>query len=400
MPSLGSDMERATLIEWLVQPGETVKRGDVIAVVETDKGAIEIEVFNTGSMGTLLVELGADVEVGAPLAEIVDGREKVGDVASLRTAVRTQPTPAASPPVTPSAPASMPEPRAMLRASPAARRLAENQNINLSTVTGSGPAGAVVIADVEAVLAAGDATTAEAPVPLKGADPMSGMRRAIAAAMTRSKREIPHYYLSHAIDVQPLVDWLKAENAARAPADRLLVGALYIRAVALALRQFGEFNGFYEQDGFHASPEIHVGTAIAIRGGGLVAPALHNTDTLSVNELMTKLKDLTKRVRAGRFKGSELRDPTVTVSSLGDRGVDALFGVIYPPQVACIGFGTLTLQPRAHPDGRVDVRTTVVVSLAGDHRVSDGRRGALLLRAIANLLQVPGKLCTTNPQTQ
>lgn len=288
----------------------------------------------------------------------------------------------------------------MLRASPAARRLAENQNINLSTVTGSGPAGAVVIADVEAVLAAGDATTAEAPVPLKGADPMSGMRRAIAAAMTRSKREIPHYYLSHAIDVQPLVDWLKAENAARAPADRLLVGALYIRAVALALRQFGEFNGFYEQDGFHASSEIHVGTAIAIRGGGLVAPALHNTDTLSVNELMTKLKDLTKRVRAGRFKGSELRDPTVTVSSLGDRGVDALFGVIYPPQVACIGFGTLTLQPRAHPDGRVDVRTTVVVSLAGDHRVSDGRRGALLLRAIANLLQVPGKLCTTNPQTQ
>jgi pyruvate dehydrogenase E2 component (dihydrolipoamide acetyltransferase) len=218
------------------------------------------------------------------------------------------------------------------------------------------------------------------------------MRRAIGAAMARAKREIPHYYLSHTIDFEAAVNWLANENAGRVPAKRLLAIALLLKATALTLRKQTDFNGFFEDGDYRASEHVHVGVAIAIRGGGLVAPALHDTDTLSVDELMTKIKDLTQRVRAGRFRASELRDPTVTVTSLGERGVESVQGVIYPPQVACIGFGKIVDRPWTLADRSVVSRHTVLVSLAADHRVSDGRAGSRLLSTIGALLQDPDKL--------
>jgi pyruvate dehydrogenase E2 component (dihydrolipoamide acetyltransferase) len=272
--------------------------------------------------------------------------------------------------------------------SPAARRLAEAQGIDLSTVTGSGPAGAITYADVERSLG-----KAAAPPERKRAlwlDP-EAMRTAIAAAMARSKREIPHYYLEHQFDVTACEQWLSQKNAARPPDSRILFGALAIKAVALAARRFPGLNGFYRDSKFEASQAVHVGVAISIRGGGLAAPALHDADRLSVDDLMTRMRDLVQRTRAGRIRSSEIADPTITVSSLGERGVDALYGVIYPPQVAIVGFGKVVARPWV-VDGAIGPRSVVTTTLSGDHRVTDGHTGALFLAEIGKLLQEPDKL--------
>ena len=152
--------------------------------------------------------------------------------------------------------------------------------------------------------------------------------------MARSKREIPHYYLAHEIEMSACEDWLSRRNAERPPEERLLLGALLVKAVALAARKFPAFNGFYRDGKFEAAPSVHIGTAIAIRGGGLIAPAIHDVDRLSLDDLMMKMRELIERVRAGRIRSSEIADPTITVSSLGERGVETLYGIIYPPQVA------------------------------------------------------------------
>jgi pyruvate dehydrogenase E2 component (dihydrolipoamide acetyltransferase) len=169
------------------------------------------------------------------------------------------------------------------------------------------------------------------------------------------------------------------------------MGALYVKATALAARAFHEFNGFYGDNAYQPSPGIHVGVAIAIRGGGLVAPALHDAADLSVDELMTKMRGLVQRVRAGRFRSSEIADPTITVTSLGERGVDGVWGIIYPPQVALVGFGAVVRRPWVVAD-RIEPRPTVTLSLAADHRVSDGHRGALFLARIGELLEAPQSL--------
>jgi pyruvate dehydrogenase E2 component (dihydrolipoamide acetyltransferase) len=280
-------------------------------------------------------------------------------------------------------------PRGIARVSPAARKLAAERGIALAGIAGTGPGGAVISADVERS-AAGGARAEAAPAKRHGLD-LAEMRKAIAAAMARSKREIPHYYLGHAIDMSAALDWLAAVNAKREPPERLLLAALLLKAVALALEQFPEFNGFYTDGAFRPSESIHLGTAIAIRGGGLVAPAIRDADEKTLDELMAALRDLVARTRAGRLRGSELFDPTITVSSLGERGVESLYGAIYPPQVAIVGFGTPTAQPRA-VDGHVEVRTVTTVTLAADHRASDGHRGALLLLEIERLLQHPEAL--------
>ena len=378
MPSLGADMEAGTLVEWLKRPGDKVTRGDIVAVVETEKGAIEVEIFEDGVVEKLLVEPGAKVPVGTPLAVVGAGGKAVPPAAAP-PAPRAEPTPKPKPP-----PAAAPRPAAAAPApaSPAARRLAAERGVDLVGIAGSGPGGAIVTADVER--AAGPAPAA------KGID-RTGMRRAIAAAMARSKREIPHYYLGAAIDLSRALAWLEAANAERPPARRLLLAVLLLKAVARALGKTPELNGYYVEDGFRPSERVHVGMAVALRGGGLVAPAIHDTDRLPLDELMEKLRDLVARVRAGGLRSSEIADPTITVTSLGERGVDTIFGVIYPPQVAIVGFGAPT--PRAWPTAEgVASRPVVTATLSADHRVSDGHRGALFLAEVDRLLQNPEAL--------
>ncbi|HVC21589.1 MAG TPA: dihydrolipoamide acetyltransferase family protein [Vicinamibacterales bacterium] len=382
MPVLGADMEAGTLVEWRRQPGETVTRGDIIAVVDTDKGAIEIEVFEDGVVDRLVVQPGTKVPVGTVLAVIrsAGGPAPAGVPAAAVAPAPPAPVVRPAPPV-PAAPAA-----AVTPASPAARRRARELGIDLAGVRGTGPGGAVTLDDV--VLAGASPAGEPAAAPVDRAD---GMRRAIAAAMARSKREIPHYYLATPIDVRGATAWLADENARRDVPDRLLLAVLLIKAVALGLRQVPELNGFWTDGAFVPGRGIHVGTAISLRGGGLVAPALHEADGKSLDVLMRELRDVVQRARTGTLRSSELADPTVTISNLGEQGVDEAFGIIYPPQVALVSVGRVVDRPWA-ADGRIEVRPVLTASLSADHRASDGHRGGLFLAAIDRLLQKPETL--------
>ena len=407
MPSLGADMEAGTLVEWMIKPGDTVTRGDVVAVVETQKGAIEIECFEEGTVERLDADVGARIAVGVPLATIRAPGEDTATTAKppAEPAPRTSPEiatqapaqPAEAPLMTASAPfpaASalpvVPQVGETSPASPAARVLATERGINIAALVGSGPGGAVLLADVEAAEPALVGNVPVKPRAKPGLD-MAAMRTAIANAMARSKREIPHYYLSQTIDLQTAVDWLAATNAERTPDARLLMGALFVKASALAGAQVAQMNGHYDAQGFHAAKGVHAGVAVALRGGGLVAPALHDAETLPLDTLMAQMRDLVARARSGRLRSSEMTDGTITISAMGDTGADAMAAVIYPPQVAIVGFGAPVLRPWILGD-TISPRMTVTVTLSADHRVSDGRLGARFLAAIDAALQTPEAL--------
>jgi pyruvate dehydrogenase E2 component (dihydrolipoyllysine-residue acetyltransferase) len=291
------------------------------------------------------------------------------------------------------APPSAEAPRVVAgkRASPAARRLAQAHGIDIHKLAGSGPGGAIIFADVERALGAPVPPAAPAEKKRAVGLDLDAMRQAIAAAMARSKREIPHYYLEHQVDITTTEQWLARVNAERPPDGRLLMGVLAVKSVALAARRFPAFNGFFQSGRFEQAAAVHVGTAIAIRGGGLAAPAIHDADRLSLDALMAQMRDLIARTRAGRIRSSEIADSTITVSSLGERGVEALYGIIYPPQVAIVGVGKVVVRPWV-VDGAIGPRSVVTITLAADHRVSDGHAGALFLAEIGKLLQEPDKL--------
>jgi pyruvate dehydrogenase E2 component (dihydrolipoamide acetyltransferase) len=217
------------------------------------------------------------------------------------------------------------------------------------------------------------------------------MRHAIAAAMARSKREIPHYYLATRIDVSPALEWLKEHNAGLEPLRRVLPITLWLKAVALATHTVPEMNGFYESGAFRPGSGVHVGVVVSLREGGLLVPALHDVDRKSIDALSGELADVIERARRGQLKSSELSDATLTVTSLGERGAEEVFGVIFPPQVALIGFGTVT-ETALVIGGQCVPRRTVQASLAADHRVSDGHRGGLFLARVNALLQHPESL--------
>ena len=253
---------------------------------------------------------------------------------------------------------------------------------------GSGPLGAIGIADVEVAVKKAPPSAPEKG--RRGFDP-TAMRQAIAAAMARSKREIPHYYLGQPIDMSRALEWLAAENARRDVENRLLLGVLLLKATALALRTVPELNGFWIDGAPKLSTAIHVGWAISLRGGGLMAPAIHEADKLTLDQAMAALRDLVMRARTARIRGSEMMDPTITVTSLGERGAESVYGVIYPPQLAIVGFGA----PRdiaAIVDGQVKARPTIHATLSGDHRASDGASGGRLLASIEQHLQKPEHL--------
>lgn len=386
MPSLGADMERGTLVEWRMHPGEAVKRGDVVALVETEKGLIEIEIWMDGTVDRLLVSEGETVPVGAVLATI-HGGEAPAVPRGIAPPPRVIERAPAAPPARVLEPVAA-GPEARRRISPAARRRALDLGVDLAAVTGTGEGGAVTSADVERAAAA---LQAAATPPPSASDRQAAMRRAIAAAMARSKREIPHYYLEHQVDIGTCEAWLARTNAERPPDQRLLMAALTLKAIALAARRFPAFNGFYREGRFEPSSGIHAGVAIAIRGGGLAAPAIHDADQLTLDELMLRLRDLVQRMRAGRVRGSEIADATITMSSLGERGVEALYGVIHPPQVAIVGVGTTVVRPWVI-GGAIEPRPIVTITLAADHRVSNGHGGALFLAEIGRQLQEPEKL--------
>jgi len=387
MPSLGADMDAGTVLEWRVQPGDVVHRGDIVAVVDTEKSDIEVEVFEDGVVEELLVAVGEEVSVGTPLA-------RLGSLTGEGAAA-----PAAEPEA-PATPEPVAAPHDRVRASPRARRLAAEAGVELAEVAGSGPGGAVVAGDLSkpgprppspAAAPAEVAPEVARPTERSSAERQAAMRHAIGELMARSKREIPHYYLATTVDLSAALTWLRTQNEQRSVTERTLPAALLLKATALALREVPALNGFWVDDGFQAAEGVHLGVAVSLRGGGLVAPALHDADHLPLDEVMAGLKDLVERARAGRLRASEMADPTLTVTNLGDQGADEVLGVIYPPQVALVGFGRIVERPWA-VDGMLGVRPIVRTTLAADHRASDGATGSKLLAAVERLLQRPEDL--------
>jgi pyruvate/2-oxoglutarate dehydrogenase complex dihydrolipoamide acyltransferase (E2) component len=408
MPSLGADMDEGVLVEWLVHPGDTVRKGQIVAVVDTAKANIEVECFTTGVVRELLVPERTRVPVGTVLATI-DTDEPAPALAPVPAA---SPTPIASPLVRRLAAQRHVDlhtlagtgmggrithhdveeatPTTRQRVSPLARRLAAELGVDLATLHGTGSAGAI---------SADDVRTAAKPVQLHTVRPdtaqtedrTAAMRQAIATLMARSKREIPHYYVSETVDLGTAVDWLHERNRRLPVPQRLVAAALLLKAAALAARAVPQLNGFWIDDAFVAAPAVHLGVAVSLRGGGLVAPAIHDADTLDLPTLMARMRDLVTRTRAGRLRGTEMRDPTITVSNMGEQGSEAIFGVIYPPQVALVGFGRIAERPWT-VGGLIGVRPLVTVSLAADHRATDGATGARYLNHIATLLSRPEEL--------
>ncbi|HSL57252.1 MAG TPA: dihydrolipoamide acetyltransferase family protein [Acidimicrobiales bacterium] len=499
LPSLGADMERATILEWRVAPGDEVRRGDIVVVVDTEKSDIEVETWESGVVAELLVDVGDEIPVGTPIARLgeaapsaaapVGEEQAVGEEEVVAEHERARPEPVAvgastrgaaevrharhvlSPVVrhladelgidaeslegtgpggvvtradvahaavaraTPTPePASAPvpvdgadqirspgpasterPPETTVRSSPYARHLADQLGIALPA-TGSGPDGAVVAADVlaardrqppaEAPAAEAPAVTdtpAEAPAaeaPAKeapaAAQPSADgavdpVRVAIARLMARSKREIPHYYVSTTVDAGPMLAWLEARNADRPPTARVLPAAVVLAAVARAARDVPELNGWWRDERFEPADGVRLGVAIARREGGLVAPAIDHADAASLDEIMAGLRDLVARVRSGRLRGADMADPSITVTNLGDTGVESVIAVIYPPQVAMVGVGRIQERPWV-VDGELVVRPLVEISLAADHRATDGRTGARFLAALDRLLADPATL--------
>jgi pyruvate dehydrogenase E2 component (dihydrolipoamide acetyltransferase) len=252
--------------------------------------------------------------------------------------------------------------------------------MDITTLKGSGPGGAVLLADVERA-ASGHA-----------ASPRDEMRKAIAAAMTRAKQTIPHFYLSETIDVDPAIAFLETRNAGLPPTERILLGALFVRAVTLAAARVKSMNGHFLTDrGFMPSDVVNPGVAIALRGGGLVAPALMDAGAMTLEQIMAGMRDLVSRARSGRLRGSEMTQGTITVSSLGETGAEAMTGVIFPPQVALVGIGAPKLRPWV-VSGAVVPRHVVTLTISADHRVSDGRQVARFIAAFEDLIRKPEDL--------
>ncbi len=394
MPTLGADMSAGTLIAWRKKVGDRVTRGEIIAEVDTDKAAIDVEVFTNGVIEKILVQPGEKVPVGTVMAIIREEGKPVTLALQREAPFAVTPPrshvapPLVFPPAAPAPPMPATEP-GRIRISPSAKQLATELGVDPASVKGAGPGGAITREDIERAAAKRLAAPQAQPETVVGRQ--TRIRQAIAAAMARSKREIPHYYLSTTIDMSRAMAWLAEDNLKRSVVDRLLYGVLLIKAVALALREVPELNAVWKDGQAVQGQAIHVGVAISLRQGGLVAPALHDTDRQSLGELMRNLQDLVKRARAESLRSSELSDPTITVTSLGEQGVEAVFGVIYPPQVALVGFGKVVERPWV-AEGKIVSRPIVTATLSADHRVTDGHRGGMFLAAIDRLLQDPGRL--------
>ena len=454
MPSLGADMESGVLLEWLVAPGATVHRGDLMAVVDTDKAAVEVESFSDGVVDALLVEPGTRVAVGTPMATLLAEGEAAPAQPPAQPPAQAE-VPAVEVPVVEEVPVAVgqaPVPAAATvaaapSASPPVRHHAAEVGVDLATVTGTGRGGRITRADVDRAakqgrrrvspyarrlagelgvdldslptgtdtIHASDVRAAVSPAPAVSVPPVAAAesprraapatataptavpaqqrspRATIAALMSRSKREIPHYYVAETVSLETMTRWLRRTNRELPVSGRIVPAAVLLKAAALALRDFPELNGFWTDDHFVPAEDVHLGVAVSVRGGALVAPAIHTTADLAVPEVMSRLRDLVRRARSGRLTRAEMADPTLTVTDLGDQGVEEVMGVIYPPQVALLGVGRIVERPWA-VDGRLGVSPVVRLTLSGDHRATDGSTGARFLNAIDRLLQRPEEL--------
>lgn len=375
MPSLGADMEAGTLAEWLVKPGDNVKRGDIIAVVDTQKGLIDIEVFDEGTISELLIKEDEKVPVGTVMALIATDKESMVKKEKVVTEKKIEDKKEVEKII-------ITKIRHGIKASPLAKRIAVEKGIDLTILKGTGEDGAITKDDVERAI-----TEKIAPPEEKKTVATENIRMAVAAAMSKSNREIPHYYLGTKVDMSKALAWLSEANKQRNVKQRMLPVVLLIKAVAKALTEVPDLNAHWE-NGLQKKTAVNIGFVVSLRTGGVMIPAIHNADKKSIDELMASLNDIIPRARAMKLRSSELSESTFTITSLGEENAETVYGVIYPPQVGLIGLGSIAEQPWAEM-GMLDVRPVMNITLSADHRATDGAAGSRFLMIIKNYLQKP-----------
>jgi pyruvate dehydrogenase E2 component (dihydrolipoamide acetyltransferase) len=387
-------------------------------VLETQKGAIDMEVYHDGIITQLLVQPVKTVAVGTVLATI-EAIAAEEDTAKQSLNESKQPSSTTEQkateqtiaeqiksdkiidePVLLSAesltekslikpqksPTIKPNRSMNVLASPVVRKIAKTQQLDLSAIKGSGPHGAITLKDIAQLTN---------KTPLTDGDLLTNMRSAISAAMTKSKQQIPHFYLSLDVSINKAQQWLQQANHEKTPQEHILLIALLLKAVALTLKKYPSLNGFYLNNHFEQASEINIANVISLRKGGVVVPALRNVEQLSVSEIMVALRDMTRRSRAiergERLRSSELMNATITITNMGERGADQVFGIIYPPQVAIVGFGKVKKAPQVCGDN-IAIGEQLSVCLSADHRVVDGMLAAKFLNSLAKKLQKPEQL--------
>jgi pyruvate dehydrogenase E2 component (dihydrolipoamide acetyltransferase) len=398
MPQMGADMKEGTLIRWLKNEGDEVTRGEAIAEIETDKANIEIEAFEGGVFRKTLAQPGDVVAVGQIIAVIGAAAEDIsryeaGKAPQPAMAGAARPAPAAAPAKeAPPAVEAAPRGDGHVRASPVARRIAEEKGIDLSRVSGTGPEGRITREDVEAFLqtqAAAPETPEKPPEAPREAAPvaMSRMRQAIARRMAQSKREAPHYYVTVAVEMTQAQSVRSQLNDTLGETAHVSVNDLLVKASAKALQRYPIFNTWFIDGEVRQQEAQNVCIAIAL-DEGLIAPAVLDCGHKSIVEIAQASRSLAERAKSGLLKPEEYSGGTFTVSNLGMYGIEELIAIIQPPQTAILGVGRVSPRPVAR-EGAVAVAEVMTLALSGDHRVTDGAQGAQFLGEIKRLLEAP-----------
>ena len=412
MPKLGFDMREAVLVAWLKQEGDVVTKGDIVAEIESDKATLELEAFDSGVLLKHLQHEGAIVPVGADMAIIGEAGEDISEMlansgsdeaAAEDSAPKADPAaPTASVPVT--APVVSSEFPGGVKATPVARRIAKENNVDLSRVNGSGADGRVRKSDIEAYLASPQSAAPAAfsssmpigttPVPTGPETeeiPTSRLRQAIARRMVESKTTVPHFYVTTEIDMGPLMALRKQVNSAlEAKGIKVSVNDMIVKATALALREFPNLNASFAGDKIVRHNRIHVGTAVAVEGG-LLTVVQKNTDITPLAQVAVDNRDMILRSRDGKIKPEDVDGSTFTVSNLGAFDVDHFIAIINPPDAAILAVGSAKQVPVV-VDGELAVGWRMKATISADHRVSDGAEAAQFMQSLKSILEQPLQL--------
>ncbi len=389
MPKLGFDMAEGTLVRWLKHEGETVAKGEVLAEIETDKATVEVEASVSGTVRRLLVGERSTVPVGAPIAVLGSPDESIDDLSpSVPPAPSVAPTRAAPEAVRALTLASQPSAAAEgvpggVRASPIARRIAEEQGIDLTRLHGSGPEGRIVKKDV---IAAGPAP-AGIPAGSGESIPLTRLRAAIGRRMQSSKQQVPHFYLTVDLDVRTLVDLRSQLNAVQPETARFSVNDFVIKAAALALRDVPGLNASLLGNSLVRHAEVNIGVAVAV-DEGLLTVVVRQADLKSLRQIGEEVRAMAARARLGRVRPEDVEGSTFTVSNLGMFDIDHFVAIINPPEAAILAVGSVRETPVVQ-GGQLMAGLRLKVTLSADHRITDGAEAARWLQAFRSRLEHP-----------
>ncbi len=409
MPKLGFDMAEGLLVRWVKQVGETINKGDVLAEIETDKATVEVESSASGVVLQLIAEQGTMVPVNAPIAVVGQAGEVVSEqkpVDSNQSKVESPKSDAA--PQTPTAPAQTTQASAsaddgLVKASPLARKIARDKNINLAQLQGSGPNGRIVRKDVEAALSSGATfdvrpSTSSAPItnyqlPISTEDkvvPTTKLRQAIGRRLVESKQTIPHFYVTHEYKMEALMEMRKQANAYLPDNEKLSVNDFILKAVALSLRQFPNLNATIKGNEVIQFGHVNVGVAVTVPGG-LMTVVVKDTDQKALRQISTEVKTMAGRAREGKVKPEDVDGSTFSTSNLGMYDVEDFIAIVNPPEAAILAISSAREVPVVE-NGEVKVGWRMKATISVDHRVSDGAEAAQFMQKLAEFLENPVRM--------